>query len=297
MAETEEKIPRHDTGVTTRQKTKGGHATLMERLAMYSPANAAPTRSVVPQLSPRDRNRLVFESDAKVTESTENVELFEMIKGIARSQEEIKDAIESHKRTMTEEIRKLHEAQQKLSDQLNDQIKKVEDDMHRYVDSKVEDVTQVIDGLQERIRVLEGKQTTEFDPQVTLIMTKVPPPNDGNDETVAKRIIHQTLKLPDIQIVRTMRLPQRNLQNATRPPPPLLKVELQSLQDKIRVLQAKRGLAGTNFQNVWIRSSMYHSERVMDFNSRALLKLMGNQAQGMTVNSSGRIVAKTQLNN
>ena len=130
---------------------------------------------------------------------------------------------------------------------------------------------------------LEEKQTTEFHPEVFVIMSRVPQ-NEGEDiHQTAERIIHEGLRLPEIRVVRAMRLRQREARPGQgthrpgqRPPTPLVKVEFPDLLDtNKRVLRAKLNLANTeDYQNVWIRSSKTHVERLIDVNFKTILDMI-----------------------
>ena len=63
--------------------------------------------------------------------------------------------------------------------------------------------------LPECLLALEEKQTTEFDPEVSVIMSRVPQNEDEDIHQTAEKIIHEGLRLPEICVVRAMRLRQR----------------------------------------------------------------------------------------
>jgi len=221
---------------------------------------------------------------------------------------EVKETLDSHKQTVSQEIRKLNDNFQahlddritKLGDSLKSLLKDSIQDIQQYVDMEVGRINSQLQDIQTRVSVIEEKQqqNLEYDPEVSVIMSKVPMTAGEDIQKLAENIIHEGLGIPEIPIVRAMRLPQRHLQGQgfRHPSTPLVKVQLRDLDAKKRVLRSKLKLATTqDYANVWIRSSKSHIERLIDINFKTILDMIPD-GNTMTVTNSGRITKKTVQN-
>lgn len=80
------------------------------------------------------------------------------------------------------------------------------------------------------------------------------------DDTVAEMIFN-ALKVSEVKIVRVLQLPGKDGK------PGITKIQLENLDQKKSVLQAKNNLAKShNFQRVFIRSSKSHPGRIAEMN-------------------------------
>lgn len=217
---------------------------------------------------------------------------------------EVRNSLSSHKQSVSQQIQQLsanfeahktHMDNQliRLSDSIKQQIQDSINDIQRYVDVEVGRLTSQIEDITTRVSTLEAAQTPDYDPEVSVIMSMVPQ-TDGEDiQKVAEDIIHEGLGIPEVPVVRAMRLRQREAREGQRRPgPPLVKVQLPSLEMKKQVLRSKTKLNNTGrWSRVWIRSSKSHVERLIDLNFRKILDMIPSGST-MTVTNSGRIVKK-----
>ena len=296
----------------TKNSEKAGTETsgsLVEKVRQYSPGSHAPvsrtldssTENTEPDApaqvdliskSPRSEPIMSLGSG-----STQYLALTELI-------QEVKNAVEEHKQTMTEEIRKIQDSQAKFQEHVDKQLQTLGnnlkthiqnsvDEMRKYVDGEMGKMSSKITEIEEKVAGLEAKETPEYHPDVSIIMSKVPMEEDEDIKSVVDKIIHDELALPQVQVIRAMRLPQRNQNPGSPNVPPLIKVQLHDLETKKRVLREKKRLQNSaNFQNVWIRTSKPHSERIMEMNCRTILELMGPKGKEMFISGSGKIVKK-----
>jgi gas vesicle protein len=239
-------------------------------------------------------------STTQVTDQPDLAQIHSLILGV-------KDSLDSHKQTVEDQINKLSASLnsninnkiENLGDSIKKYIKDSIDDIQLYVDTEVGRLTSQINDVVGKVRILEEKQTPQYDPEVSFIMLRVPQSQGEDIQEVAEKIIHEGLRLAGVPVVRAMRLRQRdprdghwNARPGQRPSTPLVKVELPDLETKKRVLRAKLQLANTpEFSNVWIRSSKPHVERLIELNFKTILDMIpgGNT---MTVTNSGRITKK-----
>ena len=226
--------------------------------------------------------------------------------------QEVNVSLQQHKQYMAGEMSTLQASQQQFQTYIEKQFKEISENLKKhmneeikkietYVDSEVGRVCERMNDMETKLNNVKDHETPEYDPEVSIIMSKVPKVADENIQLIAEKIIHEHLDLPGIPIVRAMRLPQRQQQRdgpaAANRDPPLVKVQLRSVDDKKSVLRVKKRVGTSrDYGTVWIRSSKPHAERIMDFNCRTILKLLGPQADNMIVNNSGRIVKKLDQN-
>ncbi len=217
---------------------------------------------------------------------------------------EVKDSFDQHKQSVESQIKKLtddlHAHLDTVLEQTTRSIKKQitdsADEVQAYVDGEVGRITSQIDDVVKRVTSLEETQTPDYDPEVSVIMSRVPQSEGEDIQQVAEKIIHEGLHMPEVPVIRAMRLGQREARPGQRQVTPLVKVQLRNLDDKKKVLRAKLNLANsTDFGNVWIRSSKPHIERLIDLNFKTILEMIpgGNT---MTITNSGRIVKKNTNN-
>lgn len=136
---------------------------------------------------------------------------------------------------------------------------------------------------------IEDKE--KFDPEKTLVVTgfKV---EHGETQLSLHRNIEAMISImgPNVcgTVVDVKRLTSRNTK------PGIVKVELRSLEQKLSVLRGKTSLKRhSKYENVWIRSSMQHGERVGNINFRTLLNIVPG-GENYYLASNGRIVSKDQ---
>ena len=309
-----------------RNKTKASLSNLVEKVKPFSPRGhgsvstpldssfSLPSLQVDSTFSPPENPVTTELYSSPIVSLTKTVNMpitdgsHEFI-ALSRLLEEIKASIQEHKQTVAQEFSKIHETQRKFEERIEQQIQSLTDDVKARVAAGIKEMTEYVDGemgrvctqvndVQERVAVLEDKQVPEYDPEVSIILSKVPVTQDEDIRQVTEKIIHDELSLPDVQVVRACRLRQRNLPgDQAAAAPPLVKVQFKDLQTKLRVLQVKKRIMNSaQYSNVFIRSSKPHVERMMHANNQEILRLLGQQAQHMTVTSSGRIVKKNNPN-
>ena len=147
---------------------------------------------------------------------------------------QVNSSLDSHKQEVTKEIRQLNDKVAKseihiqeqidsLGENIKEHIKTSVDNLQTYVDGEISRIVSQINDIQARVSAIEEKQVVEFDPEVSVIMTRVPLTADENIEQKINGLINHDLGLPQIKAVRVMRLPQRNGPQNRRPGnPPLV---------------------------------------------------------------------------
>ena len=125
-------------------------------------------------------------------------------------------------------------------------------------------------------------------PPLTTIVTKGLSYQDNEDiQEKAKSLFSSGLGLRDISVVRAKRM--RGYEGR----PVVVKIQLQSLKDKKRVLLNKKELKNTqNYRRVFLRPSMSHTERIMDMNMRTLLRKIPG-CENMWLTGHGKLVDST----
>ena len=103
----------------------------------------------------------------------------------------------------------------------------------------------------------------------TLIITGLKPKNN-----IATDVMHMMIYGMGIETINTKSIEQLN----TRPgAPTMLRVELYTLDDKIRVLKNKQKLRHTrDYYQVFIRPEKSQTERIMEANNQTILEMLPN---------------------
>lgn len=229
-------------------------------------------------------------------------DLYQLIQQLTLSVNQQKESFQSEIKNLNDRLSKYEDSMQAhvqtVGDAIKAQIKSSVDDLQLYVDQEISRVTTRLDDFQTRLTALEEKETPDFDPEVSVILSKVPFTVGENIQEKVETIVHRELGLPQIRVVRSMRLPQRNNPQARGVvQPPLVKVQLANLEEKKIVLRAKLRLnTSALYSNVWIRSSKSHAERLNDLNFRTILGMIPG-GNNMKVTANGKIVPKTVNDN
>lgn len=114
---------------------------------------------------------------------------------------------------------------------------------------------------------------------------------ESRDNSIVTRKISELfkdgLKSPDLDCVKVERKVNRSNNNK----PGLTVVELKTLEDKKRVLGAKKSLKNSKkYERVYIENHVPFEQRVMNNNNRTILKALGKDSDFTT--RSGRIIRK-----
>lgn len=290
--------------VTSKEKNSRSDSSLVDKVRQLSPgSHASLSRSGVHASSGRTEVSALRSQTTDPQDESDNhnssgqVDLTQIHQLIL----EVRNSLNSHKQTVSQQIQKLNDSFEAhidnqmsiLSRGIKQQIQDSINDIQKYVDMEVGRLSSQIEDITARVSTLEKAQTPEYDPEVSVIMSMVPQHEGEDIQQTAEDIIHTGLNLPDVPVVRAMRLRQREVREGQRRPgPPLVKVQLPNLEVKKQVLRSKTRLGNTTqWARVWIRSSKPHVERLIDLNFRKLLEIIpgGNT---MTITNSGRIVKK-----
>ncbi len=133
----------------------------------------------------------------------------------------------------------------------------------------------------------------QLDLDVTIVAPNLPEEMESEDVMLrkAEHVDDNELRLADVKIVRAKRLVSRNGNSG------IVKIELASLEDKIRVLRVKQNLKmKTDFKDVCFRSSKSHIERLQELNSKVMLQELPN-GHRYRLTANGRLVPNDDYGN
>ena len=159
------------------------------------------------------------------------------------------------------------------------------------IDEEVAIVIARIARLEDELQNLRGELSAkqEFDPDSTLIAQGIPVTADQDILEEAKKLVHDVLNEPDVQVARAIRLPSRNDK------PGIVKIQVKDTDTKVRVLRKKSLLGETEgYKNIYLRSSKSHVERLLELNILKLLNEIPNGRQRYRLTANGRLIEKTQ---
>ena len=199
-------------------------------------------------------------------------------------------------------LRDLYVLLIQTSDKLCNSIYTIQDDIRALNDS-LGNINSRVDLCDERIARLEDnlddrfkeqehvlsslKKDQDFPVEKTLVCFGLPENDDEDIYETVQEMVENGLGLVNVQVERSKRLKSRG----NRPGP--VKIQLPSLDDKIAALRCKRNLQQTGYTGVYIRSSMSHTDRIVQQNFLTLLKEIPNGNNYM-VTSNGKVIEKEQ---
>ena len=153
------------------------------------------------------------------------------------------------------------------------------------------DLKKDIDNLKEEVQKIDHFSGTakeeEYSPDVTVVGMRIPFVRGEDIFMKSCDLIYNHLNLRDIKIIRAMHTAERNGR------PGIVKIQLGSVTDKVKVLREKSKLAKSDgeYRNVYLRSSKTHTERLVDLNFRTLLHELPN-GKNYRVAGNGRVIIR-----
>ena len=211
-------------------------------------------------------------------------ELGAMKQSVDQIEETVDRKVESLRTVLTSHIdNEVASAKGVLHDELRAHI----DMSIQTTDSDVHELTQRLNKAEKTIERLSSYLDEPFDPDRSVIIYGLQPEeNKTLDETVMTLLI-DTLKV-SAEPILTERVTSDS--NKTG----VVKVEFESVYDKVSVLKAKRNIPTTDgVRKITIKSAEGHDARVARLNNRFLLGKL-NLTKEFMITSHGRIIPKDQ---
>ena len=212
----------------------------------------------------------------------EEVTLYSLKQAIVKLQV----SFDTHKDDVMKKLEQNSNSIKDLGKKLKDEIKKEIKGLQDYIDGEISRVLTQMNDLEKKIQVIEKKQEVqnEFNEEETIVINSLPHKINENLKQEVTNLFRDGLQLTDIHVVNTKRMKNRDNK------PGLVKVQLQDLHTKKRVLNAKTKLKTSALYNkVHIRSSRSHADRLAEQNMRTLLKSMPN-GKNFYFTSNGRLI-------
>lgn len=136
------------------------------------------------------------------------------------------------------------------------------------------------------IKALEDVMNVEFDPKNTLIASGVFIQRNENIVSEAKQIV-RSLNEPNISVIRAKRLESRDGR------PGLVKIQLNTEDEKVKLLEKKDNLCGSQrFNKVRIRSSKSHVERLLEINCKMMIDELPYGREKYRITNNGRMIIR-----
>ena len=193
----------------------------------------------------------------------------------------LKDIVNSKLDSQTKSISKMEKT---LSKKLNDDLKSLRayfEGELRVISDRVMEVEKRMDDFEEK-----EKEKAMFDIDSTVVITNLKTDNDENIMKKCDDLIKDGLGLHDIHVINAKRLPSRTNK------PGLVKMQVESLEQKKRVLREKQKLKDINgYDKVFLRSSKTHQERAMEANFKQMLQAVPSLKQ-FRLTGNGKLVLK-----
>ena len=242
-------------------------------------------------------------SDSKDAENEEQISLHYLKTLIVKIQSTLEEHKNDMKKKLSDQSKALKDMQTSLTIKIESEIKdmqttlntKIEKEikgLETYIDQQVGQLSTRIGTIEGKLEILEAKENERamFNYDDTLVAINLPQEPNENIELKADDLIRNGLKVHGVRILRAARLKGRDGK------PGLTKIQLHSLDDKKKLLQAKSNLKQCPlYKKVFIRSSKSHEERLAETNFRTILSMIPRGTNFM-LTSNGRIVNKTTNN-
>ena len=202
--------------------------------------------------------------------------------------EEIKKKLDEHKADFKKRIDKHSKDLQKS---INEKIETEVKNLTKYIDQEIGTMVARLEHVETRMKKLEEKQQESqvFSYDTTVIISNLAA--DRNEDLPKKvgDLIKDGLRLHDIKFLRVLRL-----QSHTNKPG-LVKVQLPSLDEKVKLLRAKQHLSQSDsYKKVFIRSSKPHAERVAEYNMKTLMATLPGLNKDYRLTGNGKLIPKSE---
>ena len=209
-----------------------------------------------------------------------DVDVKKLLMELKAGQDSMKQSIEQRIKNLSEEMNKT----------LNDRLKDFRDEFIIEM-AKFENRVEL---LEKKIQTAEtGKvEVKDYDPEVTVVIQNLGyEPNENLESKIDDIFQCIGVTQDQIPIVKMLRLTQREHGRN-----PIVKVQLESKEDKIRLLSLKQHLKSeAKYRRVYIRSSLSHAERVAQMNVRTILEDL-HIAEKYRFTGSGKMVPRNPNN-
>lgn len=168
------------------------------------------------------------------------------------------------------------------------ELEKVTQEMRQNLDLEVGIMCSRMDNIETKMNSIQVRGKP-FDPDVSLVIIGLLHTEDEDVEAKVNRLLREGLGCEPVpKLVAAERVRARGRQ------PGLVKVELETVQDKVTVLRRKFKLKDSDsYGRVFVSSAKSHAERLMEINLRTLLREIP-AAKDYYLASNGRLVQRTQ---
>lgn len=167
------------------------------------------------------------------------------------------------------------------------ELEKAIQEMRQNLDLEVS----IMSSRMEDIELKMGKNQVRgkpFDPDVSLVIVGLPHTEEEDVQAKVRHLLGEGMRcdpVPKLVAVERMR--------ARGPKPGLVRVELETVQDKVAVLRRKAKLKDSDsYGRVFVSSAKSYAERLMEINLRTLISEIP-AAKGYFVAGNGRLVKRT----
>jgi hypothetical protein len=233
----------------------------------------------------------------KTGEVTE-VDIRDMFQQIMKGQEQTRRSLESRFDKLRNELKTEIDLKIKnLKDEVEMKFSKLEDDVKQFgfrlglleeAHSGCSTWDSEQKGIDRNLTIASGSRLS-FDTTTTVIVSGL---KEELNENLSDKIqdLVKAMEVDTVNIVRCIRL-----ESKVRNKPGLVKIEVENEMQKVDILKSKRRLQEyPAFNKVFIRGSKSYSERMMERNTRMLLKSIPD-GDKYRLTSNGKLVLKEEI--
>ena len=207
-------------------------------------------------------------------------------------EKQVNSRIDSMEKQVNSRVDKLRGSMEKMmaenQDAVRKEIEKATKDMMANLDTEVGILCARMEKMELKIFEKEAKRNN-FDPDVSLIVVGLPQSEGEDLMAKVNDLLHVGL---GCDTVRCPAAVERVRARGDRPG--IVKVEMNSVQEKVTVLRRKSKLRDNDsFSKVYVSSAKSHAERLMELNFRTLIRETA-VGKDFYVTGNGRMVKRTQ---
>ena len=204
-------------------------------------------------------------------------ESLQPIATMGKSDRELLELICNRLNNVSLELQQVNTKQDRILKRIKQIEKKVE--TH---DRDIDDIQRKQFEVQSQVTKLYSVQNVAFNLDVTIVAVNMPRNAQDDDLRLATRLL-EAVGCRNKKWIQVMRIPAREGRSG------IFKVEFASKEDKIEILRRKATLKQSDeFKNVYLRSSMSHTERLSQLSFKTLL----SAGKDLRLTGNGRIIRK-----
>ena len=236
------------------------------------------------------QNVSFHESDQDITLHSIKRLMVGLQKSFDEHKDDVKKRLEEHKNDFKKKIDNQSKSINKLEQSIKSTIQLEIKGLQTYIDQEISIMVNRMKDLESRIAKIEEKQEDNdlYNYDTTVIISNMPYEQGEDLNLKVDTLLRNGLHVTGLNVVRVLRLNSHNRH------PGLVKVQLASLNEKIKLLKSKGNLAHSDaYRKIFIRSSKPHGERIAEHNLRTIMSFIPGLNKDYRLTGNGKLIMKS----